>query len=128
GSAHEKDDIAKATRNALPEILAFVKALAAHARTVKRGSLDVPQLLGELRAVEHPAPLRVAHVLTKELVYLPLAFKLRFAFERLPVVPRFRFACADRVTKRLRGKRARRRVLFACRRLRRRSRALQRAP
>src|SRR5208283_3091500 len=70
-------------------------------------------------------PLRVSHVLTKELVYLPLAFKLRFAFERLPVVPRFRFACADRVTKRLCGKRARRRVLFACRRLRRRSRALQ---
>ena len=40
-----------------------------------------PLLARELGLVEHLAPLRVAQVLLKERLYLPLALELRFAFE-----------------------------------------------
>ena len=86
-----------------------------------------PLLAASFALVEHLAPLRVAHVLIKERLYLPLAFKLRFAFERLPLVQRFRFACADGVTKRICGEVAWRGVFFLLRRLRRLGRALQAA-
>ena len=86
-----------------------------------------PLRAASLALVEHLAPLRVAHVLLKERLYLPLAFELRFAFERLPVVQRFRLACADSVAECVRGEVAWRRVLFRVGGLRRLGRALQSA-